>query len=111
VATRAQRGAVGRALDRECHWRWIGRGPELPWEGHHPAETYRDGRGDRDPTIRNYFQKAGRVFSEESGNEREFGDACAFANPSPGTLRRHALGVVRGDEPDCPGKRNLLNRV
>ena len=34
-----------------------------------------------------------------------------FANPSPGTLRAHALGVVRGDEPDCPGKLNLLTAL
>ena len=33
--------------------------------------------------IRDYFQKAGRFLG-------------------------HALGVVRGDKPDCPGKRNLL---
>ena len=62
----------------------------------------------RDPPIRHFFQKA-----EEPGNEREFSNACTLANPSHGTLRRHAhaLGVVRGDEPDCPGKRNLLTAL
>ena len=50
-------------------------------------------------------------FSEKPGKEREFRNARAFANPFPGTLRRHALGVVRGDEPDCPGKRNLLTAL
>jgi hypothetical protein len=35
----------------------------------------------------------------------------AFANTSPATLQRHALGVVRSDEPDCPGKRNLLTAL
>jgi hypothetical protein len=41
-------------------------------------------------------------FSEKPGKEREFRNARAFANPFPGTLRRHALDVVSGDQPDCP---------
>jgi hypothetical protein len=32
-------------------------------------------------------------------------------NPSEGTLGRHALGVVSGDDPNCPGKRNLLTAL
>ena len=60
----------------------------------------------RDPPIRHFFQKA-----EEPGNEREFSNARALANPSPGTLRRHALRVVRGDELDCPGKRDRLTAL
>jgi hypothetical protein len=37
--------------------------------------------------------------------------AIAFAKPSPATLRRRALSVIRGDEPDRPGKRNLLTAL
>jgi hypothetical protein len=32
-------------------------------------------------------------------------------NPSHGTPRRRALAAVRGDEPDCPGKHNLLTAL
>ena len=65
---------------------------------------------DRDPPIRDFFPKSWKTFLENREG-REFSNACTFANPSPGTLRRHALGVVRGDEPDCPGKRNLLTAL
>jgi len=44
-----------------------------------------------DQPIRDYFQKAGRVFSEKPGNEHEFSNARAFANPFHATLWRHAL--------------------
>ena len=77
-----------------------------------PAHNVSGSAGsDRGPPIRDYFQNAGRVFSESRGMNVVFRNARAFANPSPATLRRHALGVVRGDEPDCSGKRNLLTAL
>jgi hypothetical protein len=38
-------------------------------------------------------------------------NARAFANFSPATRRLNALGVVRGDEPDRSGKRNLFTAL
>jgi hypothetical protein len=66
---------------------------------------------DLDPPLCEFFPKKLEGSSEKSGKERKFSNVRAFANPSPGTLRRHALGVVRGDEPDCSGKRNLLTAL
>src|SRR5262249_40095267 len=63
------------------------------------------------PAHPGFFPKSWKGFFRKTGDERKFSNARPFANPSPGTLRRHALGVVRGDEPDCPGKRNLLTAL
>jgi hypothetical protein len=60
---------------------------------------------DCDPPIGDFFPKSWKALENREG--REFSNARAFANPSPATLRCHALGVVRGDQPDSPGKRNL----
>jgi hypothetical protein len=65
----------------------------------------------RDPPICDFFQKAGKIFPENRGMNANSSYARAFANPSHGTLRRYALGVVRGDEPDCSGKHNLLTAL
>src|SRR6516165_7122621 len=35
----------------------------------------------------------------------------SFHSPFPRALRRHALSVAGGDEPDCPGERNLLTAL
>ena len=58
--------------------------------------------------ICDFFPKSWKTFLENREG-RECSNACTY--PSPGTLRRHALRVVCGDEPDCPGKRNLLTAL
>ena len=53
-------------------------------------------------------------FPEENGfGVEEWNNAARLEYVESGLkgLLRHALGVVRGDEPDCPGKRNLLTAL
>src|SRR5215469_1871843 len=46
-----------------------------------------------------------------SGNVWEFSKCACLSQPVSWTFRRHALSVVRGDEPDRPGKRNLITAL
>jgi hypothetical protein len=53
---------------------------------------------------------AGRCFFGKIGKDVIQQRAC-LCDPSPGTVERQALGVVRGYEPNSAGKRNLLTAL
>jgi hypothetical protein len=84
--------------------------PSPPPTIDHPQRLWVGGAQSRPARLR-IFPKKLEGFSEKPGKVREFSNARAFAKRFYRILRRHALGVVRGDEPDCPGERNLITAL